>query len=142
MAVAEYCLLNQRNADLSVPGDWGEGLWTALYARGAVPVQFCFRKWAICRDTLDAYEIADVFDRGYWSRRAMKWKPGVYFPGLGLWKGKKQPSLLGPGTLPQKRETKEEELNTWLHLRPAWQTTFAGLALSRPPPRAAPFLFS
>lgn len=139
MAVAEYCLLIQSNDDLSLPHDWAEALWTALYTRGAVPMTFCARSWAVCRDMLERYGIVNIIDRSYRPGKAMKWAPGLYFPFLGLWKTKTQPSLLGPGILPVEKEQEQQEHNTWLRQQPTRQDILAGLALSRPPPRGSPF---
>ena len=136
---AEFALVIDRNQDGSLPHHRAESVWEALSAKGLVAVPFCARKWAVCREEMVKHGVVLITDRDYHHGKAMRWAVGPYFPFLGLWKAKKQPSLIGPGTLPGEKEKQKEEPNTWLRKQPAWKTTIAGLALSRPPPKAAPF---
>jgi hypothetical protein len=49
----------------------------------------------VCRDELEKYRIIRITDRDYHTGKAMRWAVDIYFPGLGLWKGKKQRGLGG-----------------------------------------------
>ena len=134
MAICEFALLTDKNQDGSFPHDRAEALWKALYAKDLVPVQFDADKWAICREELVKYDIVRVTDRNYRTGKAMKWEVGTYFPGLGLWKAKRQPSMMGPGCFTVKKNRREEEHNTWL---PRQLPDFGSMSLlipARPPP--------
>ena len=132
MAVAEFTLLIDKNHDNTFPHDRAEQLWNALNAKGLITVRFCARKWAVCREELVRYGIVRITNRDYHRGKAMEWDVGTFFPGLGLWKGKK---YRGTGCLPTEgRRTREEEHNTWLRQQPHEVGAFAGLLRSRPPP--------
>jgi hypothetical protein len=132
MAIAEFTLLIDKNQDDTVPGDRGEELWKALFAKGLLPVRFCYRKWAACRDALDERSIIRITNRHYSPGKAMEWDVDRFFPGLGLWKGKKH---RGPGGLPTKRKrTTTTRHNTWLRMQPRESTVLNGWTLPRPPP--------
>jgi hypothetical protein len=121
-----------RNEDHSLPPNRAEQLWTALN----VSVKFDARKWAVCRDQLEKYGIISVIDRNYSSGKAMKWDVGTYFPFLGLWKTKKERSILGPASLPTRRNRTTEQHNTLLQLQSTLMPVLVFLKLSRPPPVA------
>ena len=133
MAVAEFTLLINKNQDDTLPHDRAEELWKTLYAKGLIPVKFNAKKWAVCRDELERHGIIRIIDRHYHTGKAMKWELGIYFPGLGLWKGKKLASL--PVSIRRKRRrTREQEHNTWLRQQPIESTVLHVWTLPRPPP--------
>jgi hypothetical protein len=141
VAVCEFALVIDKNRDGSLPHRRAEELWQALYAKGLLSVPFCARKWAACRDELERYGVVKVTDRDYGPGKAMKWATGPYFPFLGLWKGQKQRSLVGAGTLPGgRRGTREEGHNTWLSQQPPETGSGVRLRPARPPPGRAPAL--
>ena len=84
--------------------------------------------------------IVKVIDRDYCSSKAMKWAVGQFFPGLGLWKLKKVPSVLPPITLAEFAlmcgVTQQEELNSLLRQQSAETGEKRYLHLIRPPPTA------
>jgi hypothetical protein len=138
LAVCEFALLVDKNRDDSLPHHRAEQLWEALHAKGLIPVPFCARKWAACRDELERHGIITVTDRNYGPGKAMRWDVGPYFPFLGLWKGQKQRSLVGAGTLPGgRRGTREKGHNTWLYPRPPKTGSGVRLMPARPPPGTA-----
>src|SRR5262249_27760933 len=94
IAICEFGLLEDKNEDNSLPHERAKQAWTALYEKKLVKIPFCDRKWPVCRDVLEGYSIVKVTDRQYSTGKAMKWALGQFFPGLGLWKTKKVPSLL------------------------------------------------
>ncbi len=138
IAICEFGLLEDKNEDDSLPHGRAKQAWTTLYERKLVKVKFDDRKWAICRDVLEQYGIVKVIDRDYGHRKAMKWTVGQFFPGLGLWKTKKVPSLLPPVTLAEFslmwKGTQQEELNSLLHQQPAGMGQKRHPGLIRPPP--------
>jgi hypothetical protein len=138
MAVVEFALLIDKNQDGSVPHDRCKELWNALKDKGLLAVSFNDRKWAVCREELAKLGIIAITDRDYGPGRAMKWGTGTYFPGLGLWKTKKQPSLLGPVDLAsfiqEKNEKTTEEHNTFLLTEAGEDGVLGRLSRSRPPP--------
>jgi hypothetical protein len=135
VAVCEFALLIDKNRDGSLPHRRAEELWQALHAKGLIPVRFCARKWAACRDELERHDIVKVTDRDYSPGKAMRWEVGVYFPFLGRWKGQKQRSVVGGGSLPGgRRERREQEHNTWLCQRPPGTASGVRLMPARPPP--------
>ena len=135
VAVCEFALLIDRNRDGSLPHRRAEELWEALHAKGLIPVAFCARKWAACRDELERHGIVCVTDREYGPGKAMKWDLGSYFPGLGLWKGQRQRSPVGGGSLPEGRRTRGEgRHNTWLRKQSPRTGPGVGLMPARPPP--------
>jgi hypothetical protein len=138
VAVCEFALLIDKNRDGSLPHHRAQELWEALHAKGLVPVAFCARKWAACRDQLERHGIIRVTDRDYGPGKAMRWDLGPYFPFLGLWKGQKQRSLVGEGTLPgRRRGTREQGHNTWLCQQPPGTGSGVRLMPARPPPGTA-----
>jgi hypothetical protein len=138
VAVCEFALVIDKNRDDSLPHNRAQQLWEALYAKGLISIPFCARKWAACRDELERHGIVKVTDRDYGPGKAMRWATGPYFPFLGLWKGQKQRSLVGAGTLPGRRKgTKEEGHNTWLYPRPPGTGSGVRSRPARPPPGTA-----
>jgi hypothetical protein len=133
MAIAEFSLLIDKNQDDTVPGDRGEGLWKAFFAKGLLSVKFCDRKWAACRDALDEFDIIRITNRNFYRGKAMEWDVGRFFPGLGLWKGKKHRGV-GGSPRRSRRRIQQQEHNTWLHQQPKESGLLVGLARSRPPP--------
>jgi hypothetical protein len=132
MAIAEFTLLINKNQDDSLPHDRAEELWKSLYTKGLIPVTFCARKWAACRDELERHGIIRITDREYHTGKAMQWEVGEYFPGLGLWRGTRH---RGVGCLPKERtRTREQEHNTWLHQQSVESAVLNGWTLPRPPP--------
>ena len=141
VSVCEFLLLADKRPDESLPHERAMKLWNHLHKQGVVQVQFDNRKWAVCRDQLEKYGIVKVTDRNYESNKAMKWAVGMFFPSLGLWKTKKEPSLLGPISVDEfikgmaiTTETRQGQHNSLLH-----QQSNEGLVLSlfgtaRPPP--------
>ena len=134
MAVVEFALLIDRNQDNSVPHDRCKDLWNTLKDKGLISVCFNERKWAVCREELVKLGIIDITDRNYCQGKAMKWAPATYFPGLGLWKTKRHPGLMGPGLLQEKREKRTEQHNTFLSMVTSEDAVFVRLSRSRPPP--------
>jgi len=134
MAVVEFGLLVDQNEDGSLPHNRAQQLWDSLHDQGLIRVKFCPRKWAVCRDELERQGIITIVDRNYSPGTAMKWAPGVYFPFLGLWKTKRQPSLLGPDKLTDGRELGEQGHNTLLCMQPAFRGVRGCWVLPRPPP--------
>jgi hypothetical protein len=138
MAVAEFALLIDKNQDGSVPHDRCEALWRSLKAKGLIDVCWNDRKWPVCREELAKHGIIVITDRNYGPDQAMKWAPARYFPGLGLWKTKKQPCLLGPVDLASflqgKNERTEQTHNTFLSMKTTWTAVFDRWRASRPPP--------
>ena len=117
MAVVEFALITDKNQDDSVPHDRCKELWQALKDKGLIAVSFNDRKWAVCREELAKLGIIAITDRDYCQGKAMKWETGTYFPGLGLWKSKKQPSLLGPTSLQRRTERTTKQHNTFLSMQ-------------------------
>jgi hypothetical protein len=138
LAVCEFALLTDKNRDGSLPHHRAQQLWEALHAKGLIPVAFCARKWAACRDELERHGIIRVTDREYGPGKAMKWEVGAYFPFLGRWKGQKQRSVVGEGCLPGGRRTKRERTHNTL-LRKQSPRTGPGVRSmpARPPPGTA-----
>ncbi len=138
IAVCEFGLVVDKNEDDSLPHERAKKVWNTLHEKGLVTVPFCDRKWAVCRDVLEQYGIVKLIDRDYCTNKAMKWAVGQFFPGLGLWKTKKVPSLLPPITLAEFTlmcgETEQEELNSLLRQRSAETGKRSYLHPIRPPP--------
>lgn len=138
IAVCEFGLVVDKNDDDSLPHERVKKTWMALHDKGLVTVPFCDRKWAVCRDVLDGYGIVKVFDRGYCHGKAMKWAVGQFFPGLGLWKSKKVPSLLPAITLAEfalMNGTREQQgLNSLLRQQSSETREKRYLDRIRPPP--------
>jgi hypothetical protein len=133
MAVAEFALLINKNQDNTLPHHRAEELWQTLYAKELIPVKFCAKKWAVCREALVKYGIIRITNRDYHPGKAMEWAVGTFFPGLGLWKGKKLASL-PVSSFRKKRKTREQEHNTWLRQQPVGSEVLNGWTLPRPPP--------
>ncbi len=138
MAVVEYALLLNKNEDGSLPHERAKQLWTWLYQKRLVALKFDDRKWAVCREEMVKYGVIVITDRDYSTGKAMRWAVGVYFPLLGLWKAKKQPSLLGPGCWRQLGcagvSTERGQHNSLLRQQSFSRVVLALLAHSRPPP--------
>jgi hypothetical protein len=142
MAVAEFALLTDKNEDDSLPHNRARGLWDSLFEKGLVPVKFCARKWAVCREELVKQGVVAITDRNYGPDKAMKWAPGPYFPFLGLWKAKNRPSPLGPGDLAsvprgEGRRTTTTSHNTLLPRQPVGPGVIDRWRRSRSPPWGA-----
>jgi hypothetical protein len=117
------------------------GLWNHLHKKGLVQVQFDNRKWAVCRDELEKYGVIKVTDRNYGANKAMKWAVGTFFPLLGLWKTKKEPSQMGPISVDEfiKRmaitsETRQGQHNSLLQLQSNERLVLSLFGTARPPP--------
>lgn len=138
MAVAEFALLIDKNQDGSVPHDRCKALWNSLKAKSLIAVSFNDRKWAVCREELAKHGIIVITDRNYGPDQAMKWAPATYFPGLGLWKTKKQhspqESVNLASFLQGKNERTQPTHNTFLSALAGEKGVFASLSRSRPPP--------
>ena len=138
IAICEFGLLEDKNEDDSLPHERAKQVWKALQEKRLVTVPFCDRKWAVCRDVLDGYGIVKVIDRDYCTNKAMKWAVGQFFPGLGLWKTKKVPSVLPPITLAEFAlmcgVTQQEELNSLLRQQSPESSEMRYLDQIRPPP--------
>ena len=138
VAICEFGLLENRNEDDSLPHERAKKVWETLHEKGLVNVPFCDRKWAVCRDVLEGYGIVKITDRNYCNGKAMKWAVGQFFPGQGLWKTKKVPSLLPPISLAEfammNGGTEQEEPNSLLRQQSAKQGERSYLNLIRPPP--------
>jgi hypothetical protein len=138
MAVCEFGLLIDKNKDGTLPQERAKRIWEALYAKGLVSEQFCARKWAICREELARHGVIKITNRLYGPGKAMEWAVGTYFPGLGLWKTPKRPSLLGPGdlvSLVRRRRTQTtRQHNTLLRQQSCPVGVLDTWRLSRPPP--------
>jgi hypothetical protein len=138
VAVCEFALLVDKNADGTLPHNRAQGIWQALDAKGLVPEPFCARKWAVCREELVRYGVVQITNRVYGPGKAMEWAVGRYFPGLDLWKSRKPASLLGPATLASRLRRGGAQattsLNTWLRPQPCRPGVLHRWRLSRPPP--------
>jgi hypothetical protein len=131
MAVAEFALLIDKNRDATLPHRRAERLWESLFAKGLLPVRFCARKWAVCRELLVEQGVIKIVNRDYRAGKAMEWDVGSHFPGLGLRKGKRQRGL---GCSVRKKRTTTREHNTWLRQQPRISRLLVGLVRPRPPP--------
>lgn len=138
MAVVEFALITDKNQDDTVPHDRCKELWNTLKEKGLIAVSFNDRKWAVCREELAKLGIITITDRNYSPTKAMKWDTGTYFPGLGLWKTKKRPSLQEPVALASflqgKNEKRAEGQNTFLLMEAGEDGVLGRLSRSRPPP--------
>ncbi len=137
IAVTEFALLIDKNQDNSLPHDRAKAIWNGLMSKGLIAVNFNDRKWAVCREELVKYGIITITDRDYCPGKAMRWTTGTFFPGLGRWKSKKQPSLLGPVNLVaflQGKREKREEHNTFLQSQVGGEAVLDPWRASRPPP--------
>lgn len=134
-SVCEYCLLIDKRPDDSLPHERAKAIWNWLQKNGLVTVPFDNRKWAVCRDTFDKLNIIKVTDRNYGQGCAMKWSVGQYFPMLGLWKTKKEPSLLGPVSWDNfnKKKTSRQH-NSLLHQKSPERLPLSIFGIARPPP--------
>jgi hypothetical protein len=141
VSVCEFLLMVDKRPDESLPHKRAMNLWNYLFEHGLVKVQFDNRKWAACRDGLEKYGIIKVTDRRYEANKAMKWAIGPYFPMLGLWKTKKEPSLLGPISVDEfikgmaiTRETTQGRHNSLLHQQSNERLVLSLFGTARPPP--------
>jgi len=134
MAVCEHALVQDKNGNDAFPHKRAKKLWETLYAKKAVTVKFCGRKWAVCREAMVRYGFVKITDRNYCHGKAMKWDVGDYFPFLGRWKTPKQPSLLPAVDLREKNKKRDNEHNTLLHQQCPKTASLGLLQPSRPPP--------
>jgi hypothetical protein len=138
LAICEYALILDKNRDGTLPHDRAEGLWHALLTEGRISVKFCARKRAVCREAMVSYGVVEITDRHYGPNQAMKWALGQFFPFLGLWKGMKSPSLLGPvllaDFLTEREGTRTKGHNTLLRQQSLRVTLLPCSNLPRPPP--------
>ncbi len=110
MSIIEYCLICDKNPDNSLPHVRAEQLWDLLEENGIIDVSFCPRKWAIVRNELEHRGLITV--NHVWFRdQAMCWGIGLYFPGLGAWKGAKIRGLLEAGSWGELIGRGEEEIH-------------------------------
>ena len=119
LSIAEYVVLNDKNADDSVPSARAESLWTLLFDQGVVSIPFCPRKWKIVRDRLERRGVLKI-DHQYYRGQAMRWWANTWFPGLGLWKKAKARSHLEGIPLVEflvNRREKEREIHKSLLLQ-------------------------
>lgn len=91
-----------------------EELWKLLEEKGLVDVSFSTRKWTIVRNKLERRGLITV-NHEWFRDHAMQWLPGLYFPGLGLWKAGKVRGMLEAGSLDEliRRENGVEH-NTYM----------------------------
>lgn len=146
VSVCEYCLLLDKRPDGSLPHERAMKLWKSLFEHGLVQVQFDNRKWAVCRDHLEKYGIINVTDRHYEANKAMKWAVGMFFPLLGLWKTKKEPSQMEPSQMGPisvdefikmmaiTGETRQGQHNSLLQLQSNERLVMSLFGTARPPP--------
>lgn len=88
LSLTEYLVGNDKNSDETVPTARIQSLWILLFEQGVISIAFCPRKMKIARDNLERMGVLKI-DHCYFRGQAMKWWPATWFPGLGLWKGKK-----------------------------------------------------
>jgi hypothetical protein len=55
--------LIDKNQDTTLPHRRAEQLWESLFAKGLLPIRFCARKWAVCRELLVEYGIIWITNR-------------------------------------------------------------------------------
>jgi hypothetical protein len=141
VSVCEYCLLVEQNPDGSLPHKRAKALWKWLHGKKLITVKYDDRKWSACRDGLEKYGVIKVTDRNYEANKAMKWAIGPYFPLLGLWKTKKEPSLLDPITwdqfmkkLANTADTQQGRHNSLLRQKSAETLVVSLFGSARPPP--------
>lgn len=79
MSVVEYVLITEKNEDDTVPQERAKAIWDDLYRTGQSNVKYCPRKWAICRNRLEAMGIIKI-DHTHFHGQAMKWWPTDLFP--------------------------------------------------------------
>lgn len=140
VSLCEYFLLIDKNPDGSLPHERAMRLWNYLQKQGLVQIRFDNRKWAVCRDQLEKYGVIKT-DRKKAPGQAWKWSVGPYFPLLGLWKTKNEPSLLGPisvdefiRTMAITRETKQGQHNSLLQQQSNERLVLSLFGTARPPP--------
>lgn len=89
LSVVEYCCVSCRNEDGSLPQDWAEGIWLALFDAGRISVKWDDRKWKTARDWLERRGVIRIVDRNWWfghgNGKAMKWAVGEGFARLHVW---------------------------------------------------------
>jgi hypothetical protein len=114
LSIAEYCLLQDKNPDNSVPQARVEELWGLLEEKGIIDFVFCPRKWKIVRDKLERRGLLSV-NHVWYRDQAMCWEVGLYFPGAGLWKAMKVRGMLEAGSLEELiGRGKEDRHNTYM----------------------------
>ncbi len=136
VSVCEYCLLLDGRPDGSLPHERAKKLWSYLFNKKMVLVNFDDRKWAACRDGLTG--IVKVTDRNYSAGKAMRWAIDQFFPFLGLWKKNKLPSLLEAVDRQEFVDslfiTRERRHNSLLNKKPSDSTETGILPDPHPPP--------
>jgi hypothetical protein len=110
MSIVEYLLIIDKNQDDTVPQERAKAIWDNLYRTGQTSVKYCPRKWAICRNRLEAMGIFRI-DHTHFYGQAMKWWPTASFPSRG-----RARSMLDPVELREflKERRKREEHNSLL----------------------------
>jgi hypothetical protein len=132
LSITEYCLLQDKNPDNSVPQARVEQLWELLEKNCVVDIPFCPRKWKIVRDKLERRGLISV--NHVWFRdQAMCWDVGIYFPGLGLWKTGKVRGMLEAGSLDELIGRGKEEVHN-AYMQQAIDNTPSFNPVSRGPP--------
>jgi hypothetical protein len=108
MSVVEYVLITDKNEDDTVPQERAKVIWEDLYRTGQTDVRYCPRKWAICRNRLEAMGIIRI-DHEHHHGQAMKWWPTDKFPLQPKeWKAEKARGMLDPVELGDFLEEKRE----------------------------------
>jgi len=130
MAVCEFALLIDKNQDCSLPHNRAKETWDVLFAKSLIPVPFCSRKWAVCREEMARYGVIRITDRNYGPGKAMKWDLGRYFPFLGLWKG----TEVRVGLCGRREERRKKEHNTLLRKQSVRAKLNVRLMPARSPP--------
>ena len=140
ISICEYCLLVEANQDGSLPHERAKELWKYLHKKGLITTCFDDRKWAVCRDVLEKHGIIKTV-RNKAPGQAWKWSVGQFFPLLGLWKKKKQPSLCAAISWMDcitvasiTRETQQGQHNSLLYKKDVTNYLFKHLQPVRPPP--------
>lgn len=140
ISICEYCLLVEPNPDGSLPQERAKELWKCLHTKGLITTCFDDRKWAACRDALEKHGIIKTI-RYKAPGKAWKWSVGQFFPLLGLWKTKKQPSSCAAISWMDfitiasiTRETQQGQHNSLLYKKDVTNYLFKHLQPVRPPP--------
>ncbi len=135
MAISEFALLLEKNQDETLPHRRAKEIWSALYEKRQVSERFCSRKWAVCREEMVRYGIIRITNRDYYPGKAMEWAVAPYFPGLGLWRSKRKPSLMMPVSYQEFIQRKEKKQhNTLLRKQPVKKPFGPFFPHPRPPP--------
>ncbi len=108
MSVVEYVLITDKNEDDTIPQERAKAIWEDLYRTGQTDVRYCPRKWAVCRNRLEAMGIIRI-DHEHHHGQAMKWWPTDKFPLQPKeWKAEKARGMLDPVELGDFLEEKRE----------------------------------